>query len=1089
MPISLNNLRSPLKAWSATVTIAGQPYTVVNKLPSRSQGFDQPRSVCSLEVLEFPGDVAAGAAASVTISLNGEDELFFVGQVDNRPLGDLPLSYALHLVDVLSRLNKGTTAAFTWTDTPFTTAVRQLLNDAGISNAEIAGIANPGADYQLGPNYPIALPVGTSVSETLQRLMEFAGTAIRTDPDGRIRVVTDPTFPANSSPYLYAYGASGSEFGYISSRRTLGGSDGRVARFTAAGPRRPDRQIPDATFTLAGQTGRTERQDYPYCQTTSCAQAIARREIVRRNRAATEVLIEAPLNPLLRPGETILFRNADLGFPIAVPAIVLGVTSNEDVMTMKVSVGQRPPEGDMTFVPPPVADFSYTVERQPVELAGQLDLAVVVSCVAQASDPSGLDITSLQWQAQCNGTVRPSSASWSPGGDATGRTPVFVFDTLEGALVTLSVESESGEGAIVQKAIAPAEAAIFTRKLSAATANGWRVLATETGWRSFGSNCTAVPNINDLGPFLAGFSGGEIYLTEDDLATPPQLLATLNGSVASLYVDEADGLTVTAAHGSTVSQSVDGGVSWVPLHVFADTVRYAAHDAGNAAGIRACAGNALHISLDGGTTWAVSLQGSPGSTARQFARASWGTACVFSGGSSLPEAIMFEGGGTVDWSGVSNPPVFGLTAIAPLLNEPGWLVGSGGVNDVTRDGLMDTLGYAAASGEGQVFKLVQAAGGWRASAAAPVASGGTYKVANYAATYKIDAPGTSYRIGYGGTSEPPLPPELVFLPRNGNLIYHFVGSGWQPLPLPEGVDNWSGVIVNPVNQSQWIAWNARRCYYSATNGASWVEMTQAQGNDALGVFAVRSTILDIAFTGRGSQWVTARSISGASSSRPVGYLARGNGPRLLSYQAWGLMGNQTTPPIVATEPLIRFGRLMTGYSGEVVLTGTRIENEIGNNPPPPDTWWTLPSGSIAPANDLTPLYWLPGDTFTATDRQVLAIEGQNIGYSNNYRTIVPQPVIAAGGSVVKIERGIFCGNREGVAEIRNFSTVPSLHVVAAAGREVGRIVRGARRRAAAVAVPGPSVQVAQIAFFNGEQWGLIDTPIDTNDFALALVER
>src|SRR5262249_9630328 len=157
------------------------------------------------------------------------------------------------------------------------------------------------------------------------------------------------------------------EFGHTGAHRTLGGSEDRVKAFKAKGPRRPDKSIPDATFTVSGMTsGKYEEQEYKYCQTDNCAKAIATREIVRRNRQSTEVEVNAPLNPSIAAGDTIAFRDIILGFFENTPALILAVSNTGHTMTMRLSVGAAPPEGTISVIPPPIASFTLQYEQQPI---------------------------------------------------------------------------------------------------------------------------------------------------------------------------------------------------------------------------------------------------------------------------------------------------------------------------------------------------------------------------------------------------------------------------------------------------------------------------------------------------------------------------------------------------------------------------------------------------------------------------------------------------------------------------------------------------------------------------------------------------
>lgn len=1111
MAITPALLRASSKHWTATATLGTTTYPLM-KIPSRSIGFDQQRSTCSIEIAERPTCVK-GDSAVVVVTLNGEDSLFFVGQVDSLPVSDQPLAYTVALTDVLNFIDGEVKEKFVWNNVPWATAVRSLLNMTGIPDSAIAGIHDPGSVFALGPNYEIKIAKKTKIADLLSQLMTFAGASLRVTIDGKISVEDSPGYPAETSDVVYAYGADAeTELGIFKSRRTLGGIESSVYKFTASGPRAPvkmipdpynpghfipdpqssDKRVPDATFTIASSNGRTESETYAYCQTDACAEAIARREIVRRNRASTMVVIDAPLNPLILPGQTILFRNEDLYYPTNTPGIIIGITNSDDMMTMQVSVGRNVIEGTLTFTPPPSSDFAMDIERQPIRLSGQVSTNVVVACRSLATDPNGLEIVSLRWTATCAGSVEPMSAEWSKPGEYdppndAGKTPIFVFSTLVGALITLEAESESGEGSITTKGVSAGDGQIFTRRLGTATLEGWRVLAHESGWRSFGTNATAVPNINEYGPFLAGFADGKIYQTEDDLLTEPVLLTTLEGPINNIYIDEQDGQTITVAHNTKVSRSMDAGVTWTLLHSFPDPCYFAAHESGSPAVIRACVGNVLYGSTNGGGAWSAIHTGPSGSVCRGFARASWGVAAVFSGVNSESDAIFFEGGGTVDWSAVSLPPSFGLTAVAPLLNEIGWIVGSEGVNDVTRDGLMDALVYAGTGGAGRIYKVIQSGGGWKATHEAPITYAGTFKILNYTAAFQIDDGATgTFRIGYGATTEPPQPPEILFLANGTNQLWHYLdASGWTPKTMPYTASIWNFLVVNPINVAQWMACGDEQVFWTADSGNSWTQIVLPQGGNGGGG-------VSLAWTGRGANWVLSKQFESwyGTGRNWLSYLASGNGPRLTGYKSWGGLHSPTYPPIVLgknnAEGFYGLLRLRTGYGGEIIATGTRTSE--GVIPSQTDCLFVV-NGALTISQTTEEYYWQPQDLWLGTDRQTIATQVSNVGYANNY-TLIPDPVIAAGSVAVSVEAGVFVGTDQGVAHIVDFGSIaPSLSVVSAGGRNVMSLVRG-RRRKGVVGWCAPTTEATgTMVFFGGDRWGVVAPPVTPSGTPIiALVE-
>ena len=261
----------------------------------------------------------------------------------------------------------------------------------------------------LGPRYAITFKGEYVVLDLLNELLDWAGGGIFVSPDGKINIIAAKIYPVEEEAvygYCHAadYGVAG-ELGFTSATRTIGGFEGATRSYKASGPRRPDRQIPDATFTVSGMVGgKDEEKEYQFIQTDDCAKAIARREIVRLNRVSTEVQLDGPLNANLRPGDSVLFRDPLLQFEDAVSGdrADRGSTNGDAGMSMLLSVGPKPPEGSITLIPPPSPNFTYTFDRQLIGLAGAPTVRTLVQCHDSTSDPSGFPIT----QAQLVGRVR-----------------------------------------------------------------------------------------------------------------------------------------------------------------------------------------------------------------------------------------------------------------------------------------------------------------------------------------------------------------------------------------------------------------------------------------------------------------------------------------------------------------------------------------------------------------------------------------------------------------------------------------------------------------------------------------------------------
>lgn len=1096
MAISTAQILAPAKVWSASLTLNGEAVPLAEILPKRSLGFTQKRGICTLQTVAAPG-AAAGASAVVTLTLNGESTVFFTGRLAARPISDLPLSYEIGLVDSLARLSAPLDAARVWSGRSFVGAVRDLLHAAGVDDSEIASIYNPGTDYRIGQVVPITIAAGTDIAGALDSLMAFGGVGLFVLPNGQIKVADAPGWPAtpDSATPVYAYGANVDEFGFMSSRRTIMGQEGVVAKFTAKGPRLPNKTIPDATFTLSGVPGSTVVESYAYCQSEACAKKIAEREIVRRNRSSTEVDVTAPLHPNLRPGDVIMFRHAELGFPTNTPAIIIGISTSDDEMTLAISVGARPADGEITVIPPPSPSFTMLYEIQPVSLAGILAIATVVQCTDTSTDPSGFGITGHAWEATCNGDVQPAPASvtWSYDASKTSAqnpvpNPVFVFPTLDGAQISLTVESSSGEGATVVHGIVPTEAERFTRSLSvAAGTQGWRILAGATGWRSFlgDAACTAVPNINDQGPLIAGFGDGKLYLSTDRLLTAPDLLTTLSAAVNCIFVNEGDPNAVLVGAGATLSRSSDGGASWAAVHTFEDAIQYCESSVSNPNEIRVCAGPNLLISYDG-ASFVMLLDGQPGTVCRKVASAPWGHLVVWAGTEGDVQAAedirswQIEEGHDIDWSGVPVEHMpFDLASATAMQYEEGFIVAAGGPCDLVRDGLYGQLTYLANAGTViKLYRLVTSGSGvFTASYITATTGGGPHKLINHGGVFPIDTATQAYRIGYGAALDPARPPELVVLPSSqtgaaDQLAHYLPVTGWNLRSLPEPNAAWLGLDINPRNSNEWLIWNVERIYWTSNAGLAWTQIYTPSWDS----FSIRNhPILGACFTGHGSEWIyslaSSDGFNNQGSSLVVGARADLIRGRLAgaAFSEW---------PTTTSDPYQLVTSLTRGYDGEVWARAAAPGVDIVHVDYDRQVWID-PAVLAINTVGLTP--YTPGPLREPrTGRSALATWSNNVGRTPNYRTTAPTGAIAAGGSVVVCNVGILAGNRVGIAQIATIDAVPSLMVVAGGATEVGRIVAGTLGQGAGAPAASPNSDGTWTIFaHNGVQWAATTTPVMT----------
>ena len=1087
MAITSANLLSVVKNWSCTCTLDGDTFHLDGQLPSRSIGFTQQRSTCSFDVIEYP-DVTPGSDAEIYVTLNGETELFFRGLVNDRPIKDVPRQRTVYLVDRLKKLEKKTKTKITWNNRSFVDAVWDLFSQADISSGEVTSVYNPGSVYTLGPEYAIEIEEGETISSVLGTLMEFGGTALYTDKDGKIVVADYSGWPDDDATTVYAYGADRSlgEFGTLGSGKTIGGFEGVISSFRAKGPRKEDRTIPDAKFTLSGVTGDHEEEEYEWIQTEACAKAIAEREIVRRNRQYYEIQVEAPLNPLLRPGDSIQYRNSELGYDTNTPALIIGISTSHVTMTMVLSVGINPPEGSLSTIPAPTADFIAYYEQQPISLSGILAVRTLVQFTNTSSDASGFTIESYEWEFACSGDEQPYPDT------SDEKDPAVVFPVLEGATARLIVESSSGEGGETTKPITPTEPERFTRALAVAAGDeGLWILAGTAGWRVFDAGtCTAVPNINDQGPLYAGFSSGELYKIEDYLATEPEVLHDFGAQINYIHVNDANPFDVLVAAGSTLYRSADGGESWLTIFDFTDDINYCENSPANGNEIRVCAGPSLYISFDGETFTPKHGPGEePGAICRKVASAPWGHLIVWSGtvqgitGLEDERCWAFEEGYEIDWSGIIDPPI-DLASCTPWQYSEGYVVASGDCSDLIRDGFFGQLTYIANRGPTTRLFLIKpdtsTGKDFVATEAATTIDSGPLKFVNHGSTFPICNALDAWRIGYGQGLAPYRPGEILLLPTglvgSGDYLWWYqTDVGWVTVTLPLAGVAWRGIQVSPRNPNEWIIWTGGHVFWTGNAGTSWTQIYCPDPNSDL----IQQTITGCSFSGDGSKWVLSAFYMyfyGANRSSQAYYVYGDAGsPNALSQVSYGAHIKNPAP----SDGQFRLAtKMIPGYETGVYAYGTLVGAvSPGFTYQEPETIMYIDTAAQTVTYPWDSPY-VPQDMISNdTPNEALLAWGTNLGYVADYRTDEPHGIISAGSiAAFCYTLGVVAVGASGITHVAGFPDAPTTQIVAGGDDVYNKLVSGSRKQGVAAVTASRINGAFRCTSYNGLQWASVDAP-------------
>ena len=894
------DLRAAYKAWSTRANINGSSVRLAS-IPSRRIGFDQARSSANLTIMDTPS-VTNGQAAWADVGWGGQLVRFYTGQVDSSAANEPQLQRAVTLVDVLGALRKRFPAVITWNNQSFQDAVFDILLAVGIP--QVSHLYDPG--FFLGAVQPITIGVDESPAQVFQQLMDYAGTIAWVAPDGGIRIDSLLDIPSTSyvgqpdgSSTVYAYGATGTELGIIGSSWQLGAPDRLVASVTIPGPKLPSGITPTGQAQLASTAaGEPYSQQMRFVQDATTAQTIAERELGRRAVQRTVLQFNAPLNPYLLPGQSIGFRDSMVGYSVTTPAFVWAVTTNGVTMQVTLHLGAHAENG-YSVLQDPVAVFTVTVEYEPIRVAGVDTPKYFVQCDGSGSyDPDGTIVT-YSWSA-------PGA---SPDTTSTLVNPLFVYSSITGQSITLTVTDNTGQTGTLTIALDDLAPTVVTRVLSVAEGtNGWAVLRDPAAWESYtraSRSCTAVPPFNESGPLLSGWDDGKLYsLAEGDTAIT--LVATMTGgSVGCIFVNESDEDNILVGVGAKLYRSTDGA-TFTLVKTFSSTVNAVQSSPDNDGELRAAVGKDVQISYDAGVTWTTINTGATGTIAQHIASAPWGHAATFTGGASATDALKFEEGYTVNWSAVVSPPT-ALYGITPMLTTPGYIVGDGNAQwyKLTQSG-SNFVAVKIASGTGTTQNINDLLrDGQLGSMVYGATENGTYKMVNFA-TFFVIRDNPSLQIGYGqiGTPVVPVNVELVVPATTGRVWYLSALNGtWanRSTGLPTDV-TWVDVKVSPFEPDTWVVTSLAPAirgkpssgklvhngtthspfYYTTNAGTSWTELVMAppaRSNGSAvppGDGAAIDFIYDSMAWSRSKRWLSIVGQSDDSASWADAYIYAGN---------------------------------------------------------------------------------------------------------------------------------------------------------------------------------------------------------------------
>ncbi len=324
--------------------------------------------------------------------------------------------------------------------------------------------------------------------------------------------------------------------------------------------------------------------------------------MTEQNRIVSEVELEVPGNPYLKPGDTI-----------AVYAPSVGITSTSNLFLRHLThtfntsgfVSRLVLEGGLGEAGyetgrKPRPSFEMIVTRETIDMgAGPTDYYTVFCDGSSSTDPDD-DVSHL-------------SFSWSNNKNADTGSGVkyqthFTGEEMADATlpaITLRVTDDEGNYADLTLEVDPETTEIVVRELYiAATTAAWATPDGGKTWNSAAIAAISTPEIAGESHSYFGCSGGELYRTDDWLATAPVLVHTFPAAVNCVWINEvnAERVTVGLANGqvwTTTDASAGAGATWTLLYTFGSAVNWVVESAYQSGQFWVCTAAAVWITFDG----------------------------------------------------------------------------------------------------------------------------------------------------------------------------------------------------------------------------------------------------------------------------------------------------------------------------------------------------------------------------------------------------------------------------------------------------------------------------------------------------------
>jgi hypothetical protein len=405
--------------------------------------------------------------------------------------------------------------------------------------------------------------------------------------------------------------------------------------------------------------------------------------LAEHSRAPAVIRLRIKGDPRAYVGRTIGLQSSRSGYDDARPFFIYGISTTygagqyDAQLTLDGGIG----DAGYTLIPPPLAAFSYFLHEE------TLDRGQVIEVFTDAATSKSLGGGEIAAYAWTDDSTPPQT------GSAQKMTFIYPATQLQ-ALITLIVTDTNGKTATISTLINLAGDAAgqpSQRVLNFAAGNAWYI--TPDGgatWRiEEGEDALAVPPIGAAGSAEAdpaaaeaagllttggtgGTGGHTIRRTLDKLQTASETLATLPGPIRFLWQNERTPARLWAAVGDTVYRSIDGGANFEPRGAPApgQNVNWIVEAFNQENTIDVLAGQNAFVSFDGGATYATSLDGPEGATARNLASGFDRHWIGFSSVTAPASPLRSTEGDLAAFPLDLDPPVTSIQALTMLIDAP-----------------------------------------------------------------------------------------------------------------------------------------------------------------------------------------------------------------------------------------------------------------------------------------------------------------------------------------------------------------------------------------------------------------------------------